>query len=440
MSSTSIAQEVLKALAPTLDALKLGMAQSSVAINQLHESLLKQIVELNKEVVASSGRIRTLENQIIQIRNAQKAAPAPPIRNTSSTADENDNKHNEPAKKPAKKKTGMQEKTNNRLPNKIEPKPHKDKTSKPVPPKPETLISAKYPIAEREIIVSFEGNTEMDLNEETADIALDMVNDAITDHQDIKAPPFIRSRFSLNNNLILTTGFTSRAIDYEAYLTIITDSLKHIGPASARVNEKWTKFLVHKVPTRTFMPAVRHDIETNYPSLKLAQTPRWLTTHEQRMGKLSSTIVIALVGTITKKQLGVNSLVIRNRSCQISEYHPHGPWTQCARCQQFGHPTPLCKQEHPTCAVCAEEHTTREHPCKFETCKGGPVCKHPPIKCAVCQAPHKASDPNCPERVKVSPFLRANPLEEPSKNHCNHPETDNVEWDSDMEMEPESQY
>jgi hypothetical protein len=159
------------------------------------------------------------------------------------------------------------------------------------------------------------------------------------------------------------------------------------------------------------MEAIRNDIEMHYPSLKLAQTPRWLTTTEQRDGKVSSTIVIALLGTITKKQLGVNQILVRNRYCQISEYHPYGVWTQCHKCQLYGHPTPLCKQEKPTCAVCAQDHSTRDHPCKFDTCKAGPACTHPPIKCAACQAPHKASDKNCLVRVKLSPFLRKTPLE-----------------------------
>ena len=198
----------------------------------------------------------------------------------------------------------------------------------------------------------------MEENEQTADIALDLVNKAITNNKDIQRAPFIRSRFSLNGNLVLTTGFSFKAIDYEAYLTIITDCLQSIGTASARISERWTKILIHKVPIRSTMAAIRTDIKAHYPTIKLGQTPRWLTTPEQREGKMSSTIVIAIIGSTTKKQLGVSNLLIRNRICQISEYYPYGPWTQCTKCQAYGHPTQLCKAEKPTCAVCSEAHST----------------------------------------------------------------------------------
>jgi hypothetical protein len=136
-------------------------------------------------------------------------------------------------------------------------------------------------VSEREIIVTFHGAMDMEENEETADIALDPVNKAITDHKDINRAAFIRSRFSMNGDLVLTTRFSLQAVDYEAYLTIITDSLKSIGTASARISEKWTKFLIHKVPVRSSMAAIRNDIETHYPTIKLGQTPRWLSTPEQ---------------------------------------------------------------------------------------------------------------------------------------------------------------
>lgn len=400
VDTARIADQVLEVLMPILEANKAEIKTSiNLSINQLHEALLGKILELEKAVSSSAARITTLENQIAQVRNAQKAIPdsnlpnnvnQKPIGNAIHKPNTDKKEENKLPKKPA---------TNNKPPqNKNEKKPQAKS--------PEKLVSAQYPTAEREIIATFPAGTDMEENEETADMALELVNNAIVNHKDITAPPFIRSRFSFSGNLILTTGFTTRAIDYEAYLSIITSALVPIGIASARVNERWTKFLLHKVPTHASMNAIRSDIETHYPNLKLGQTPRWLTTPEQRVGKISSTIVIALVGTITKKQLGVSQLLLRNRLCQISEYHPYGKWTQCTKCQQYGHPTPLCKAELPTCAVCAQNHTTREHPCKFDVCKAGPACTHPPIKCAVCSAPHKATDPNCPERVKLSPFLR----------------------------------
>lgn len=400
---SSIAQEVLQALAPTLNAMKDDiMANVNIANQKLHQTLLESILEIHKELAKYAAKINTLENQIAQVRNAQKAAPAPAGEEKPAGQKQNNNesqKNNKPQHPSDLHKRGNNKhdtKNPTQKPNQV------NRKQKPA----ETIVPKPYPISEREIIVTFHGAMDMEENEDTADIALELVNNAITDHKDIKSGPFIRSRFSMNGNLILTAGFTFRATDYEAYLTIITDSLVSIGTASARVSEKWTKFLLHKVPTRASMMAIRHDIETYYPTIKLGQTPRWLTTPEQREGKAASTIVIAIVGSVTRKQLGVSQLQIRNRMCQLSEYYPHGPWTQCTKCQKYGHPTQLCKADEATCAVCADSHATREHPCKFETCNAGPTCTHPPIKCSNCSAPHKANDPNCPERVKKSPLLK----------------------------------
>jgi hypothetical protein len=384
-----IAQEVLKVLQPTLQAMKEEiMADVHSNIKNFHKTMLENTLEINKDIAKAMAKIVTLENQISQVRNAQKAAPAPVPKQTPTTYANPKPVQNGQTKPSAAKQTKPPTKA----------KPTQNTTA--------TIVRKPYPVSEREIIVTFHGAMDMEENENTADIALELANNAITNNKDITSGPFIGSRFSMNGNLILTTGFSFKAIDYEAYLTIIADSLKSIGTASARVSEKWTKFLIHKVPTRSSMAAIRYDIETFYPDIKLGQTPRWLTKPEQREGKQASTIVIAVIGSVTKKQLGISKLQIRNRMCQLSEYYPHGPWTQCTKCQKYGHPNQLCKEEKATCAVCADSHYTSEHPCKFETCNAGPNCTHPPIKCINCAAPHKATDPNCPEKVKKSPLLK----------------------------------
>jgi hypothetical protein len=80
--------------------------------------------------------------------------------------------------------------------------------------------------------------------------------------------------------------------------------------------------------------------------------------------------------------------------------------TKQRRCQQYEHPTQLCKEEtQGTCAVCAQPHPTKEHPCKYPNCQAGPACKHPPIKCAAYNGLHKAFYRNCPARTVA--FQRA---------------------------------
>jgi hypothetical protein len=99
-------------------------------------------------------------------------------------------------------------------------------------------------------------------------------NSTLVDHKDIAHPPFLLSRITPSNALVLTTGFEWEAENYEPYLGIIMDALKDCEPVTARVNERWSKFLLHNVSTSAALEDIRTDFETNYPTLKLGMTPR----------------------------------------------------------------------------------------------------------------------------------------------------------------------
>jgi hypothetical protein len=267
------------------------------------------------------------------------------------------------------------------------------------------LTQAKYPIAEREIVISFKNGLKCKPTDENAFRALKTVNKVIAENKDLEKPPFICARFTLSNNLALTAGLDNCALDYESHLKVITESIKFVGDGTAIVNEKWSKFLLHGVPTFGTLEEIRNDVEIYYPKLKLGQTPRWLAPADKRTGKPASTIVLAFIGTVTSKDID-RSLTVLNKVCHLSPYYPYGPQTQCHRCQQYGHATELCGVENPACAVCAGNHLTKDHQCEVSKCKTGPVCVHGDIKCAACGNPHKASDRSCPMRIKASQEFR----------------------------------
>jgi hypothetical protein len=137
-----------------------------------------------------------------------------------------------------------------------------------------------------------------------------------------------------------------------------------------------------------------------YPPLHLAQEPHWLVPEERRLNKTSSTLVVSLIGVIDLKRLGTTSLAICNRMCRINAYFSWTPASHCNDCQGYGHHTKLCKADRPTCAVCAQQHATRDHLCPIPTCRAGGACTHPPFKCATCGVAHKANDPLCPACAK----------------------------------------
>jgi hypothetical protein len=188
--------------------------------------------------------------------------------------------------------------------------------------KPEKLVQALYPKAEREIVIHFDKNTGSILTDELARDALNMVNRALVDNTGVLSPAFLCSRFS-RNNLVFTTGFNHKNMDYDAYLPIICNALASIGPATAVINEQWGKFLVHRVPTYTTMTEIREIVEMQYENLALGQTPRWLLPKDKVEKKESSIVVLALIGKVSMSNIGIKEFVFGNTTCRITEYYPY---------------------------------------------------------------------------------------------------------------------
>ena len=279
------------------------------------------------------------------------------------------------------------------------------------------LIPTTYPQAEREVTCYFvrpEGpdaiHVELDYNTRqiAADAALRHVNSAIVDNKDVFAPAFIRARVTVRGNIVFTTGNNQTNVIYEDYTTIIAEALAYYGECEkVEIGKRFSQFLLHGVPTHLSPAEISRSITSNYPQLIQGQTPRWLTPADRRESKANSTIVMTLTGNIKKAQIGRHHLIVCNRQCELDDYIAYGRSTQCRKCQSFGHPAALCRN-NPRCAVCAGPHETREHPCALPVCRKGPACTHPPIRCVNCDAPHKATDPNCPERVKIREFTTPN--------------------------------
>jgi hypothetical protein len=97
-------------------------------------------------------------------------------------------------------------------------------------------------------------------------------------------------------------------------------------------------------------------------------------------------MVLAFAGPVDLKELiGKSCPWVGGKLCKTSIYYEFSDATRCINCQLYGYPPALCRETIPTCAVCAQYHTTRPHPCKIPSCKRGPVCTHPPIMCRACQ-------------------------------------------------------
>jgi hypothetical protein len=175
-----------------------------------------------------------------------------------------------------------------------------------------------------------------------------------------------------------------------------------VAVTGACFTEKWTRFMLSNVPTTATFDEISREVEMLYPEIRLGRSPRWLTTAEHRVGKDASSVVLTVVGQQTTKSIGRSQVFLFNRRCSLKEYVMFGPSTRGGKCQLYGHPTPRCTAPFPACAVCAEPHLTKHHPCDIPSCKKGPACTHPPIICVSCRGPHKAFDPKCPTHVALT--------------------------------------
>jgi hypothetical protein len=269
---------------------------------------------------------------------------------------------------------------------------------KPAPP---PLIPKSLPGIKREIIIT----CNLDIvpiaeRKAFSDKVLVQFNSLIVRSVEMDLPPLIFARTNSNNKLVLTTNHTTLAAAYKPYLQLFTNHMTRFTPTASEINTRWSKFLVYNIPSGALPSVIKEQIELIYPNLHLAQTPRWLVPTDRRAKKQASTLVISLLGAIDLKRLGTTTLTLCNQTFRITPYHSWTPDSHCRNCQGYGHHTQLCKAEKPICAICAQQHSTKDHLCLIPTCRAGTSCTHPPLKCAACGASHKATDPLCPECIR----------------------------------------
>jgi hypothetical protein len=135
---------------------------------------------------------------------------------------------------------------------------------------PEPLIPKPHPGAEREVIITL--NTTVTNATATADQALQTINTTIKGSPNITQPPFILAYITSNNCLVLTTNPMTKASTYEPLLQIIANATSNLNPVETTINECWSKFLLHNVPTNSNLDAVHAEIEATYPSLCYGST------------------------------------------------------------------------------------------------------------------------------------------------------------------------
>jgi len=176
---------------------------------------------------------------------------------------------------------------------------------------------------------------------------------------------------------------------------------------SINYDAKWAKLVVHTVPIEPFSTKegeflMKSEIETFNPRLRLMRNPIWLSKEENRTMKQHSSILIHLPSQDMAKMALESRIIIAGVSCRVEKYIPR--YTQCNKCQKFGHTRAYCTNEV-KCRVCALSHEGKDHICQICQVRDQ-ECPHSRAKCANCGKNH-TSDDKCLEREKFRPrFIR----------------------------------
>lgn len=206
-------------------------------------------------------------------------------------------------------------------------------------------------------------------------------------------------------NLELQTSIKTGGSGYIPYLDSIKSAFEeHLQLTMIDGEPRCSKFILPAIPVTCTTEEVATSIQQSYAgTLKLAQTPRWLTTDAKRRapGKGMSSVVLSTAGQHTLKPLGHQYLFFCNSRCRLAKYTPFGPSSQCGNCCIFGHPTTMYQDKHPTWGICGKEHVACFHPCPASDCKQGDRCTHSPMRCVNRNSNlHTSVNPLCPTRAK----------------------------------------
>jgi hypothetical protein len=274
--------------------------------------------------------------------------------------------------------------------------------------RPMQILRPQFEPNDQKVIVQVHPNTNPKSDMKSTWSYLQLANKAVREYNKNPEYCFVRCHVTDKNNLVLQTSGKTKASHYTDYLNAIKMALEQgagLEITSIDSEPRWSKFLLHGVPTYVSMMDVANSIQESYPgALKLAQTPRWLTTETKRQNSVKgiSTVVLSIVGRHTLQSLGYQYLFICNNRCRLDKYLPYGPSSQCGKCCKLGHPTTMCRDENPTCGICGQPHTTRYHPCPAPDCPAGGKCIHTPMHCVNCQSNlHTSINPACPQREKA---------------------------------------
>jgi hypothetical protein len=129
---------------------------------------------------------------------------------------------------------------------------------------------------------------------------------------------------------------------------------------------------------------------------------------DKRIGKATSSVVIAVHTKSEAKQLKRNRVNVNFAPRKVTDYFTARSTDQCWHCQQLGHHHATCKADTgPMCGFCVGYHPTDKHACPQCPTRIGKSCHRIAYRCSNCIAAgnsdvaHATFNPQCPVKSKA---------------------------------------
>ena len=219
----------------------------------------------------------------------------------------------------------------------------------------------------------------------------DAINNSITKEGNIKGPVVGSVTTSAKGNIVLTTIPPHNAEVLRACQSVWQGVFQKLPVKEYQVQRPWLKLVAHGVPV---------EVGNKFPAeckgfnpVEVKGAVRWL-----KQPKTSSGSIVFSVDSQKEKQHCLSQgLFIAGKRVTVVGFKTHTQYSQCPRCQGFGHDPAKCRKRV-ACKFCGGSHFTKNHACNI--CQASRNCVHLTPQCVNCTGQHFANSVEC-EKLKA---------------------------------------
>ena len=249
-----------------------------------------------------------------------------------------------------------------------------------------------------------------------------IINNSIIRAGHVNGPVVGGVATSKNGNIVLTTIPPYNADLLKSYQPQWQEAIKGLPIEKCEIQRPWLKLVAHGVSAEVGED-FQEECETFNP-IKVKGAVRWL----KKPTKSTGSMVFAVATQEEQSHCLNKGLLIAGRRVTVVKFKTHSQYSQCFRCQGFGHDPAKCTNRV-ACKLCAGKHYSRSHHCT--TCQASTECDHIKLKCINCEGQHAANSLACeilkavrgsPSRSEQAPVRAqttpSNPSSPPSKKQA----------------------